>query len=229
LLLGLAVALTVPSFAQTTPPPPTPGPAGRTVTVTGTATIRSAPDEAVVTLGVHTQAPTAQGAMQQNAARMTEVMRALLDQGIGRDDIATSGFNLWPNYSDSGLTVVGYTAENQVNVTVRDMRKVGEVIDAAVAAGANLSSGVMFQLSDRNQGRDRALEAAVADARRKAEVLAGAGGASLGQVISIQETASSFPPPMFEYRAASEAAAPTPISPPTLETQVTVSVVWELA
>lgn len=228
LILGLAVALSVPSFAQQ----PTPSPSettDRTVTVTGSATIRSAPDEAVVTLGVETQAPTAQEVMQQNAAKMTDVIRALLDLGIGQDAIATTGINLWPNYTDSGRVIVSYTAQNQVSVTIRDMERIGRVIDTAVEAGANLTSGVMFQLSDENQGRDTALEAAMADARHKAEVLAAAGDASLGQVISIQETSSGFPPPVFDYRMAAAEAAVTPVSPPTLETQVTVTVVWALS
>ncbi len=82
LLLGLVAALTLPSLAQTSSPSPGTDGSGRTVTVTGSATIRSAPDEAVVTLGVQTQAPTAQGALQQNASRMNDVVKALLGDGV---------------------------------------------------------------------------------------------------------------------------------------------------
>ncbi len=232
LILGLALALSVPSFAQS-PTPPTPDTSAgtdRTVTVSGTATIRSMPDEAVVTLGVHTQAPTAEEAMRQNAAQMSDVIASLLDEGLKQNDIATAWINLWPSYSDSGLTIVGYTAENQVNATIRDMGKVGRIIDRAVEAGANLTNGISFQISDESQGRDQALQAAVEDARHKAEVLATAGGATLGQVVTISELTAPSPPPIYYDRAVEAAgAATTPVSPPTIETQVSVTVVWALA
>lgn len=226
LVLGLAAALAIPSLAQTSPPP-TPGSSGRTVTVSGTATIRSAPDEAVVSLGVQTQAPTAQQALQDNARKMTDVMKALLGAGLKQSDIATTNVSLYPNYNSDGTAVISFVAENDIQATVHDMGKVGSVIDTAVAAGANVTSGISFQLSDQNQGLDRALQAAVADARSKAETLAAAGGATLGQVISITETAAPNPPPIMYEKAA--AAPSTPVSPPTLETQVSVTVVWALS
>ncbi len=228
-VLGAIVALTLPSFAQSPSPEPETGTATRTVTVTGTATIRSAPDEAVVTLGVHTQAATAEEAVRENAEKMVAVLAALQDLGIAEQDVATAWINLWPQYSDSGLTIVGYTAENQLNVTIRDMDKIGRAIDRAVAAGANLTSGIMFQVSEDSAVADEALEGAVADARRKAELLAGAAGATLDDVVTISETGYPVPPPIFYDRAvAAEAGATTPVSPPTLESQVSVTVVWSL-
>lgn len=228
LVAGLAAALAVPTFAQPTPQPDG-GTSERTVTVTGSATIRSAPDEAVVTLGVRTQAQTAEGAMQQNANRMAAIMRVLLDQGLRQGDIATAWINLYPNYDSSGLTIVGYTAENQVAATVRDMGRIGRIIDGSVEAGANVLGGIAFQLSDKNEGRDEALAEAVADARRKAEILAEASGASLGSVVTISESGGVTPPPIYYERVAADAGATTPISPPTLESQVMVTVVWSLA
>jgi uncharacterized protein YggE len=227
LILGLAAALSIPSFAQTTPPASS-GTGDRAVTVTGTATIKSAPDEAVVTLGVHTQAATAEAAMQQNASKMSEVVKALLDAGIKQSDIATAGISLYPNYSNDGLAIVGYAAENQVNATIRDMNKVGQTIDRAVAAGANLSNGITFQVSDQNEGLDEALQAAVEDARHKAEVLAAAGDARLGQMLQVTESGAPTPPPLYRDVMAAEAAS-TPVSPPTIETQVSVTVVWALS
>jgi hypothetical protein len=227
LILGLAVALSIPSFAQTTPPAPS-GISDRTVTVTGTATIRSAPDEAIVTLGVNTQAATAEAAMQQNASKMSEIVKALLDAGIKQSDIATAVLSLYPNYSNDGLAIVGYAAENQVNATIRDMGKVGQVIDRAVAAGANVSSGISFQVSDQSKGLDEALQAAVADARHKAEVLAAAGGASLGQMLQVTELGAPTPQPLYRDVMAAGAATTT-VSPPTIETQVGVTVVWALS
>ncbi len=231
-VLGAIVALQVPSLAQDTGNSDTTT-TQRTVTVVGTATIKSAPDEAVISLGVQTQAATAQGALNQNAERMVAVLQALFGQGIGKDDIATSYVSLYPTYGNTGMEITGYQAANQVDVTVREMDKVGAVIDASVEAGANLSSGISFRLSDQNQGVNEALQAAVADARSKAESLAAAGDAQLGQVVTITEMSSpsSVPPIYYERDAMAGAggAVSTPIQPPTLETQVSVSVTWELA
>ncbi|HYV02920.1 MAG TPA: SIMPL domain-containing protein [Actinomycetota bacterium] len=228
LLFGLVVALALPSLAQSSTPSAGAGGSSRTVTVTGSASIRSVPDEAVVALGVQTQAPTAQGALQQNASRMNDVMKAILGDGVKPADIATAWVNLYPNYDSGGTAIVSYTAQNQVNVTVRDLSNVGSIIDDAVGAGANLSSGIQFQLSDQNQGVERALAEAVANARAKAEALASAGDASLGSVVTITEGTTPQYPPIPFAADAGRAEASTPISPPTLETQVTVTVVWSL-
>lgn len=232
-VLGAMVALQVPSLAQDTGSSDTTT-TQRTVAVVGTATIKAAPDEAVISLGVQTQAATAQGAITQNAERMMAVLQALVGQGIGKDDIATSYVSLYPTYGNTGMEITGYQAANQIDVTVRDMEKVGPVIDAGVDAGANLSNGISFRLSDENHGVNEALRAAVADARSKAETLAAAGGAQLGQVVTIVEMSSpSSVPPIYYERdvamAGAEGAVSTPIQPPTLETQVSVSVTWELA
>ena len=229
-VLGTIVALTLPSLAQDTGSP-APSTADRTVTVNGTATIKAKPDQAVISLGVQTQANTAQSALADNATKMTALIAALTDKGIAKDDIATSYVSIYPTYGNNGMDITGYQAVNQVDVTVRDISKVGEVIDDAVKAGANLSNGITFQLSDQNQGVNQALADAVANARSKAETLAGAGDAQLGEVVSIQE-GSGYTPPIYYGRdmAASSAgaASPTPIQPPTLETQVSVTVTWAL-
>ena len=226
LILGLAVAVTLPTIAQESPSPE-PQSFDRTVSTSGVAIVRSAPDEALVTLGVRTDASTAQEAMETNAARMSDVIRALLDVGLDERDLATAWINLYPRWDDTGTTVVGFTAENQVTATVRDLDRVGAIIDRGVGAGANLASGITFRVSDGNEAADRALAEAVADARRKAEILAQAGGAELGAVISITEVSSASQPPIV-YDAAMSAGAVTPVIPPTLESQVIVNVVWSL-
>lgn len=231
LVLGLATAISIPSFAQTSPTAPPSSGIERTVTASGVATIRSSPDEAVVMLGVQTQAASAEAASQENATKMSGVIDALVASGVGRDDISTAWVNLWPTYGQSGTTVTGYTAENQVSVTIHEMARIGRVIDRAVEAGANLASGITFQLSDENEGVQQALEAAVADARSKAQVLAAAADASLGQVITISEVGTPSYPPLYYDRvpmAGAEASVSTPVEPPTLETQVSVMVVWGL-
>jgi uncharacterized protein YggE len=227
LILGLAVAMTLPSIAQEPSPSPEPAP-DRTVTTTGVAIVRSAPDEALVTLGVHTDAETADEAMDENATRMSDVILALLDAGLAEDQLATATLSLWPRWTSDGQVVTGFAAENQVTVTVRDLERVGTIIDLAVDAGANLTSGISFRMSEANPAGDRALTEAVEDARRKAELLATAGGAQLGAVVTITELSSSATPPIVYAEAEAAGGAATQVLPPTLEAQVSVSVTWSL-
>jgi len=226
LVLGLAVALTLPTVAQQSTPEA--GSADRTVSTNGVAIIRSAPDEALVTLGVSSEAATAEQAMDANAEAMNDVIEALQDAGLDRDDLATASLNLYPRWDDMGTSVTGFTAENQVTATVDDLDRVGAIIDRGVAAGANLASGITFRVSESNESVDRALQEAVADARRKAEALAAAGGADLGAVVSIAETSSSVEPPVVYARAEAAADLATPVLPPTMESQVSVTVIWAL-
>jgi uncharacterized protein YggE len=227
LVFGAALALALPSLGQSTSTAPASSPQ-RTVKVTGSTIIRSQPDEATISIGVQTQDRTANQALRDNAAKMARAINAVVAAGVSRSDIATTFINLNPNYDSSGRTVDSYIAMNQVDVTVRDLTKVGQVIDRAVAAGANLTGGIAFKLSDQNKGRAAALSAAVQDARSQAEALAKAAGAGLGQVISIEQESSELPPPIFDERAKAGIASPTPVLPPTLEAQVSVTVVWAL-
>lgn len=241
--VGVVLALSVPSFAATGRSPgvsaPQPAPSssvapaagGRTVSVTGTATLRSTPDEAVVFLGVQTESSSAEDAMRENAARMLSVLRALAGLGVNDGDISTTGVNLYPTYDSDGTSVSGYSASNQVSVTFHDLDLIGRAIDGAVKAGANLTNGIMFQMSPANTGSEQALAAAVADARSKASAVAVAADAQLGQVLTISEAGSPsiYPPIAYDgTMAAGAEAAPTPVNPPTLETQISVQVTWEL-
>jgi uncharacterized protein YggE len=225
-VVGLIAALTLPSFGQSSPAAT--GSSAHTVTVTGTATIKTQPDEAVVSLGVQTQASSAEAALQQNAAKMNHVLAVLSGLGIGGSDLATSDVSLYPSTGPNG-TVTGYQASNSVDVTVHDLSKVGSVIDKAVGAGANLSGGITFQVSDQNKGMNGALAAAVQDSKSKAVALAAAGGAQLGSVVSIDATRQSPQPPVNYAYAGAAGAASTPVRPPTLQTQVSVTVVWALS
>ena len=225
---ALGVSATQPLASNATVAPVTDR---RTVSVTGTATLRSTPDEAVVSFGVQTESSSAEDAMRENATRMVSVLRALADLGVRDGDISTGGVTLYPSYGSDGSSISGYQASNQVSVTFHDLGVIGRAIDVAVKAGANITNGVMFQMSPANRGSEQALAAAVADARSKASAVAVAAEAQLGRVLTVSETgAPPFYPPMPYGGAmsAADAAAPTPVNPPTLETQVSVQVTWEL-
>jgi uncharacterized protein YggE len=226
-LAGFVLALQVPSLAQD----PSTGAVSetqRTITVSGTATITAQPDEALVTLGVHTQAGNAQATLEQNAAKMSKVLDALRNAGLSADDLATTNVNLYPMYGSDGQNVTGYQTDNQIQATIHDLAKVGNVIDAAVSAGANVASGVTFQLSDQNQGQGQALAHAIANAKSKAEAMAAAAGAGIGDVVTINESTTATPTPYPMYAGVADGAASTPIEPPTIETQVSASVTWAL-
>lgn len=243
--VGIVLALSVPSFASSGGSPGVsaqqplasnatvaPVTDRRTVSVTGTATLRSTPDEAVVSFGVQTESSSAEDAMRENTTRMLSVLRGLADLGVKDGDISTTGVNLYPSYGSNGSSISGYQASNQVSVTFRDLVLIGRAIDTAVKAGANLTNGIMFQMSPANRGSEQALAAAVADARSKASAVAVAAEAQLGQVLTVSETGAPpiYPPMPYggTMSAAADAVAPTPVNPPTLETQISIQVTWEL-
>jgi uncharacterized protein YggE len=226
-LAGAIIALQVPSSAQS---PSTDQPQQRAITVTGSAQLSVAPDEAVVSLGVRTQAAGAQDALDQNNAKMRKVLDALRALGLGDADLATSNIDLSPRYDNNGQTILGYDASNTVEATVHDLSKVGRVIDAGVAAGANIAGGISFRTSDSNKGVANALANAVGDARGKADAMAAAANATVGTVVTIDEQALNQPQPYFAQKVAYGAAdASVPVETPTIEREVTVTVTWQLA
>ncbi|MTD99168.1 DUF541 domain-containing protein [Paracoccus sp. YIM 132242] len=181
------------------------------LTVTGQGETRVAPDMATIQLGVTTQAASAAEAMRQNSTQQTAVIAALTGAGIEGADVQTSGLNLNPlmDYAEGRApTVTGYQATNMVAVRVRDVARLGEVLDAIVAAGANEINGIGFIRDDSAATEDEARRAAVTDARHKAEVLAEAAGLTLGPVLVLRDTpAMEGPRPMMmEARAAADAA-----------------------
>jgi uncharacterized protein YggE len=225
-LAGVVLALQIPSLAQDTAGPAAPT-GQRSITVTGTATVSSQPDEALVMLGVHTQADSAQAALADNAVKMNKVMDALRGAGLTNDDLATTSVSLNPIWGN-GQTVTGYQADDQIQATIHDLSTVGHAIDVAVAAGANMAGGVTFQVSDQNQGHTDALGRAIGNAKTKADAMAAAAGATVGEVITIAESTAPSPTPYPMFAGAADGVASTPINPPTVETQVSVTVTWAL-
>jgi hypothetical protein len=224
-LVGAVLALQVPVTAQ----PADDDPLRRSITVTGASTITVDPDEAVIRLGVRTQADRAQEAMDLNSQKMQKVLEALRGMGLGDDDLATSLIELYPRYDDRGETVVGYDAANEVEVTIRELDSVGRVLDTAVDAGANVAGGITFRVSDANEGLDEALADAVGDARAKAETMAAAADAGIGDVLTIVEVSQGQPGPFYAERVAYAAAdSAVPVETPTIETAVSVEVTWQL-
>lgn len=200
-------------------------PSVRSVTVEGTATAKVVPDTALFTFGLETKAATARAALADNGGRMRRVIAALLRTGVAKGDIQTQDVSVYPRQNDNG-DIVGYTANGSVAATVRRLAKAGAVVDAAVGAGATETSGPSFSRSG-TELTQQALREAFANAKAKAQALAGEAGASLGEVRRIEES-SQAPEPVPLYRAAVLDAS-TPIEPGTQQARATVTVTFMLA
>lgn len=174
-----------------------------TISTSGTGMVQVSPDSAMVSLGVQTQASTAQAALQENTAKMEAVLAALRAQGIADADIQTSAISLQPIMEEPGTlpatpgvspgTITGYRATNVVTARVRQLNKVGIVIDAAVQAGANTVEGIFFTLQDTSAPQRQALQQAIQDSRGKADAIAGQIGVTISGIRSVSEQGISIP------------------------------------
>lgn len=210
-----------------------------TVTVTGEGRISAAPDLAEITLGVLAEGATAGDALRNNNDSMAALQEALKQGGIAAKDIQTSNLSVQPRYSqpDPGRPqrgdfvprIVAYTVSNNVQVKVRDLKKLGELLDKVVSAGANQMYGISFRIAEPRALLDEARKQAMADAKRKAEQLCGEAGMVLGPPIAIQESGGSAPPmPRPMMRGMAMAAEAVPVAAGEEELGVTVQVVYSM-
>lgn len=224
LAVGLAAG---PAAAESAPP--------RQIVVEGRGEVQRTPDFATVSMGVASEAATAAEALAANTAAMTEVFAALAAAGIEPRDIRTTEVSLAPRWHHpqdrkSELRIVGFTASNQVAVRVRELAKLGAVLDAVVQGGANRLGGVSFGLSDESEALSEARRRAVADALARAELYTSAAGVGLGRVMTITESGGfGIPRPLqrSDMMLAAE-AAPVPVAEGELTISAGVSIVFEL-
>ena len=202
------------------------------ITVTGEGRVNSAPDMALIHLGVTTESDTAAAALAANSAEIAKVLANLTAAGIEGRDVQTTGLSINPNWqsnSSGASTIQGYIASNTVTVRVRALETLGTLLDAAVKDGANTLNGVEFGLQKPEPVMNEARKAAVADAKARAELIAGAAGVKLGAIKSISEGGSA-PMPMPMLRMAAEAAAgAVPVASGEVGTSAQVTIVWTLA
>ncbi len=202
--------------------------AEHTIAVTGTGTVTVKPDVADVRLGVQVQKPTVKEAQAAAAQAMTAAVAAVKKVGVADADIKTTTVSLSPmyDYSQGGSgKLIGYQFTNQVAVTVRDISKVADVIDGAIAAGANTVDSVTFRVNDPVGAEAQARTAAMADAKSRAQALASAAGVRIVGVASIAETSAPVPVPMaYPAGAGTKDSYSTPIQTGTNDIVVTVAV-----
>ena len=207
---------------------------GTLLSVSAEASAKRVPDVATISTGVVTQAADANAAMRANAVQMDKVMAAIKAAGIGERDVQTSGINLNPQYKyveNAPPSIVGYQASNTVNVKVRDLSKLGKVLDAFVEQGANQVNGPSFEVDKPDEAYDEARVAALKKAQARAQTYADALGLKVRRIVSISEGGASFPRPMPMMRAmAADAgfAKETSVSPGETTLSVNIDVVFEL-
>jgi uncharacterized protein len=205
------------------------------ITASAVGEAQVTPDRARISIGVHTQAPTAADASARNARLQRAIIDTLRALGIPQERITTSGYNVHPEQVYDQQTrrsrIVGYNVMNNVVVDIHQVDQVGRALDAALSKGANLVSSLAFYSSQAEEMRRRALANAVEKARRDAEAMARAAGGTIGELIEL--ASGPFvdrPRPMMEMdmsmRAAAAQAVPTPISEGTQTITASVTARW---
>lgn len=200
--------------------------------VSAQAEARRVPDVASLSAGVVTQAADGNTAMRQNAEQMVRVMAAIKAAGIADKDVQTSGVNLSPQYryaENEPPKITGYQASNTVSLKVRDITRLGKVLDALAAQGANQINGPSFEIDQPEPVYDEARLAALDKAQARAQTYAKALGLRVRRIVSISEGGGLRPPvPMMMRAMAMDKAESTPVSPGETTLSVSLEVVFEL-
>jgi uncharacterized protein YggE len=222
--VAIALVATARAQAQQTPPS-----ADARIVVIGEGSVSLPPDYAQIRSGVTTRAKTAKEAADANSKVMSSVTAALRDFGIEQKDIQTSQFSIQPVYAPqeprTEPKLSGYSVSNQVIVKIHQLSKLGDILDRLITAGATDIGNIQFLLADPSKALDQAREAAMADARRKAELYTRASGLTLGRVVWITED-SGYAPPMLmkamQAPTARSASVPIAVGEDTLQARITV-------
>jgi uncharacterized protein YggE len=216
--------------------PPRPG----VISVSGEGVATTAPDMAVISLTVLREAETARQALDANNEAMAKVLAAMKQEGIAERDLQTGGFSIQPRWvypsnkdgQNEEPRIVGYSVNNTLTVRIRDLDRLGAILDTSVSLGVNQGGDVMFTNDDLESIREQARLDAVAKARAKAETMTGALGVSLGRITEISENSHTAPPmPIARAEMAmmsGKAADSVPMAAGENEYRVTVNVTWEI-
>jgi uncharacterized protein len=240
--VALAFVLSLAAFpvlAQDAPPPPS-SPRPAIFVLSGEGKASATPDLAVISSGVVSEGKTAREALDANTVAMAKLIAAIKGAGVEDKDVATSGFSVQPRYVYSQRNdgtqepprITGYEVRNSVTVKVRDLSKLGGILDQAVTEGSNQIDGLSFDIADKKKLYDEARKDALADARAKAELYAGAAGVKLGRLRELSEqTGGGFPPPRPMMRMEMKAApqADVPVERGEQEISVNITATWEIA
>jgi uncharacterized protein YggE len=209
--------------------------AKRMISLSASGTVKATPDMASISTGVTSEGQTAQDALSKNTDAMTKVVDTLKGAGLEPKDIQTTDFSVSPIYErkkdEEATFITGYRVNNNVNITVRDIDKLGDVLDKVVRAGANQIGSISFGIAEPEKMKDEARKLAMKNAIGNAKLYAETAGVELGPVIKITESGNYTPRP---YRAMAAAdpmmaeAKQVPVEGGTMSVEAKVEVTWEL-
>jgi len=226
LTLGIFLAACVPSTITVQPQP-----AQRTLTVTGTGMVTLTPDVAYIYIGVHTENASVAEAVAENNTKSQAVATAIKGFGVEAKDIQTTNFSIWSSdqYDDKGnKTGTIFNVDNTVYITVRDLTKLGDLLDASIRAGANTINSIQFDVADKTEALSQARKAAVENAQKQAQELVDATGVKLGDVQIISYYDSTPLSADYGKGGGAMAASSVPVSSGQYQLTTTVTIVYEL-
>ncbi len=207
-----------------------------TIAISGEGKVTAAPDIAEISLGLITDNRNVGTAQKENTDKVNQIIAKLGTLGVEKKDIQTSNYSIYPqyDYSNGQQVLRSYQVSQSVNVKIRDLEKVGTIVETAGSLGANQVSGLSFTIDDPEALRQEAREKALVSAKEKAESLAKAAGVKLGKLVSFNESIAGGTSPMPYYRGemdvkneAMDAVAPQ-IEPGSQDIIVNVSVTYEV-
>ena len=232
-LIGLLSACgTIPtvSAAQDTSKPPV-----RTLNVIGSGKVTLVPNVAYINIGVHTEAANVTEALSKNTEQAQKVAEAVKALGVESKDIQTTAFNVYPQQiqgPNGEMQETRYIVDNTIYVTVRDLSKLGEMLNGVVQSGANNITGIQFDIADREKAIEDARKGAIADARSQAEMMAQAAGVILGSVQTLNVYSSNAPIPMYDVKGGTGGSAAmnanVPVSAGQLIITAEANVIYEI-
>lgn len=203
------------------------------IRVQGTGTIDAKPDQAVIVAAVVDQEARAGAALDANSQKMRRVLAKLTELTVAEADIRTTGFSVTPIFERAKRgtatpRIIGYRVANRIEVKIRELARLGAMLDALVAVGADRLDGIRFSISQPAPLADEARRRAMADARRKAELYAASAGVTAGRVLDIAEQGVHVPRPRLLQATEMRARAAVPVAPGEQRVSATVTVVYEI-
>lgn len=200
--------------------------------VSGSSTVQAPPDIATMQVGVQTFAAKAEEAVAENNGKVEATIASLLEKGVAEADIQTDSFNISPQReykANRPPVVIGFNVSNMLSVKIRNLDRVGKILQATIDVGANNVYGLTFSIEDPTLLKQQARKLAIEDAQARAEVMATAAGVTVGKPIRIQETSWGGPIVRSDSLEKAAVAADVPIQPPgEIDLTINLQVVFEI-
>lgn len=203
------------------------------MTASGTGTVYLTPDVAYVYIGVQTKSPNVAKALDENNRNAAAISKTLQELGVEAKDIQTSAFNIYPMPSEYGpngeVLSNDYVVDNTVYITVHDLPKLGEILNAVVKAGANSINGVSYDVMDKEASFNEARQMAIDNAKQTASDMASAVGIKLGKLTSVYVYSSGNAMPMYDVKGyGGGGMGSVPVSSGQLQLTVTADLTYEI-